>query len=744
MEKASSKIKYYHNENGPTISVTVKPIIKQDGLYFKDLTGDGVLTPYKDWRNSPTVRAKALAKELSVDEKIGLLFINSWKMGIYKDDPSKVDETGLLVEEIVEQDESIFNVEKTYGTHYTIEEMGIRHLILRENPTAEQLTDWINELNRVCEQTTHAIPIMVVSNSRNEHGEKVFGMNDASGVFASWPGTMGIAAAIKGSSLDIVDDFSNAIKTMWDSVGLKKGYMYMADVVSDPRWQRTYGTFGEDPQLISQIISRLVPIIQGSENGLSTDGVAMTIKHFPGGGARENGFDPHYKQGQWNVYKTHDSLNKYHLPAFKEAISKNVSSIMPYYAKPCLEKSAVQYDELGNPLKMIPRGFAFNEEFIQHLLRDQMNFKGYVNSDSGITNKMAWGVEDLDIPSRIALAINTGVDIISGSLDVFSAKEAYQRGINNYYDTHEVPYPYTKEQLVLTDEVLTRAVERTLKEKFELGLFDNPYRDPNVASQIVSTPKYWQQAYDVHLKSVVLLKNKNHVLPLTKDKLVNKKVYVECFRNNQEEAFEETQAIRELVRKNYAVEVVEDYHVADYAILLFSPKSGAYFNATPGYLELDICEDKTVCDIDELGCPSQSTHQETTLYGVRKIKDIYDAVKLNNGAVISNINFTLAWLVGNVEMYSDALLAGFNTFSKATLEVVFGKYSPTGKMPITLPRNDEVIKVNAKGECISPNDVPGYDKDQFMPEDLKDENHKAYAYRDECGNYYELDFGLSY
>ena len=62
----------------------------------------------------------------------------------------------------------------------------------------------------------------------------------------------------------------------------------------------------------------------------------------------------------------------------------------------------------------------------------------------------------------------------------------------------------------------------------------------------------------------------------------------------------------------------------------------------------------------------------------------------------------------------------------------------------TLPKGDEVLAVNAEGVCISPNDVPGYDKDQYMPAQLKDENGKAYAYRDAAGNYYELNFGLSY
>lgn len=746
MEKATSNIRYYKNPNGPVIGVTKKGVIEQEGLYFKDLTGDGILTTYKDWRKSPKERAGALAKALSVDEKIGLLFINSWKMGQYQEDKEKVDETGLLNEEIVEKDESIFNVEKTYGTTYTLKEMGIRHLILRQNPKPDELADWINQLNQVAEETDHAVPVMVVSNSRNEHGEIVFGMNDAAGVFAAWPGTMGIAAAVNGSSLDLIDDFADCIRQEWDAVGMRKGYMYMADVVTDPRWQRTYGTFGEDPKLVCDIMERLIPGIQGSEDGVTADGVAVTVKHFPGGGARENGFDPHYAQGQWNVYQTENSLQKYHLPAFQTAIHKKASSIMPYYAKPAAEKSQPQYDKNGEPMEMAPVGFAFNQAFIQGLLREQMGFEGYVNSDSGISNKMAWGVEALDVPSRVALAINTGVDIISGSLDVFSAKEAYERGINGYYTVqgHPVPEGYTAEQLVLTEETLNRAAARTLKEKFELGMFENPYRDPKRAVEVVATEKHWKDAYDVHVKSVVLLKNQEQTLPLSQEKLEGKKLYVECFRKDGEAAKMETEAVRSSIVSRHEVDLTEDYEDADYGLLFVSPSSGEYFNATRGYLELDICEGKTVVDVDGEGRPAETTHKETTLCNAGKIARISDAIRKNGGKVISSINVTLAWEVGNVERYSDALLAGFDTYTDAVADIVFGVHSPTGKLPITLPKNDAVLAVNKDGICVSHNDVPGYDKDRYMPERMKDENGKAYAYRDAAGNYYELNFGLSY
>ena len=73
-QKASEKIRYYKNENGPEIGVTQQQVICEDGLYFRDINGDGKLNTYKDWRKSPKERAKALAAELSVDKNRSAVF----------------------------------------------------------------------------------------------------------------------------------------------------------------------------------------------------------------------------------------------------------------------------------------------------------------------------------------------------------------------------------------------------------------------------------------------------------------------------------------------------------------------------------------------------------------------------------------------------------------------------------------------------------------------------------------------
>lgn len=744
MPKASNRIKTYRNANGPVVSTVDRRVFEQDGLTFKDIDGSGTLSAVNDWRNTPAERAAAYVKVLSVKEKIAQLFISDWRMAkypmtgpmasMYKDMERKTDAYGIL-DEGEFRGKTIFGEQHLPSTTTLLKAWFNRHVILRANATPADMADWMNEAHAVCEQCEHFIPVAAASNSRNENGELVFGMNDAGGVLATWPGTLGIAAAVKGYRIDLVDKFAATVRREWNACGLRKGYMYMADTMTDPRWQRTYGTFGEDPALISEIMTHIIPGIQGSAQGVTADGVAVTTKHFPGGGARENGFDPHYAAGQWNVYATPGSLETYHLPPFAAAVKAGTASVMPYYSKPAAAKSEPQHDLQGNVIEMEPYGFAYNRYFIDTMLRGQMGFTGYINSDTGIAHNMAWGVEMLDVPERIGFAVNhAGVDIISGLFDNDAGQQAYDRAHTDYYDTHPIPKGFTKDQLVLTDEALDRAVTRTLTELFALGMFENPFRDPEAAERVVADPADRAAAAEAHRRSVVLLKN-DGTLPLSSDR----KIYAEAFLKNPEQAKAATQALRAELAD---CTLVEDPAEADAALLFVSPSSGEYFNATPGYLELDICENKTVHNVDTEGRPTAETHTETTLSGAGRLAEIAAAVHAHGGKVISNINFTMAWQVGNVERLSDVLLAGFDTYRDATLDVIFGRFVPTGKLPITLPRGDEVLAVNEAGVCVSPNDVPGFAKDRYMPDALKDENGKAYAYRDAAGHYYEYGFGL--
>ena len=729
------------NTNGPTIGTTVKDAIQSGDKYYRDLNSNDVVDPFENWELDVDERVKDLVSRMTVDEKLGLMIIGDRTSGFVSSSTEDTSMGGIL-DEFTGEKSSMFGTSYVYGTTKAINDLHLRRFIFRDNISPENIAKWNNALQQLAESTDNGVPVVITSNSRNENGQMTFGMNDASGVFSTWPGTLGLAAAAlgdikKGGDAQLITDFAEIARKEWNATGIRKGYMYMADVVTDPRWQRAYGTFGERTDFVKDAIARVIKGFQGEE-GLETDGIALTTKHFPGGGARENGFDPHYELGQWNVYATEGSLEKYHLPPFKAAIENSTSSIMPYYARPAEDKSESQTYE-GKEIDLSDAvGFAYNKFFITDLLRNTMGFKGYINSDTGILGNMAWGMTDYkDDPAlQAAYAINAGTDIIGGLTNTTALKEAYERSSSDdYVASHNEKYYLTKDRI---DE----AAGRLLKEEFELGLFENPYRDPDEATELVNEARGKDIVYEAHQKSVVLLKNVNKTLPLTESKLSGKKVYVDYFDKTGDTA--SLLALRYAFSSDRKIDVTEDYTEADYAIFFISPSSGNYSSATEGFLELDICDGKTVINVDQsTGLPLTTTHEETTVKNAGNIKEIADTIHANGGLVIANVNITLPWLLGNVEPYVDALTVGFDTFTDATIDVITGEYSPTGVLPLTLPKNDAVISVNQNGECVSPNDVPGYDKDQYLPEELLDGNKKGYAYRDSEGNYYESNFGLS-
>lgn len=445
----------------PKIVARKKPVIEVNGLQFKDLNGNGKLDKYEDWRLSPEERAEDLIHQMMVDEKLGLFVICDKQMGKNVQDKSQTSHDGILSEVEKIRDSGPFKGTMEYGTTKMIKDMHIRHIILREKYQPSDLAKWVNALNEVAEETRLGIPVIVASNSRNENDRVTFDDEDRTTSFTAWPGTLGIAAT---QDLNVVKEFAETGRKEWNATNIRKGYMYMADTATDPRWYRITETFGEDPEFISKVIETIIETYQGKE--LAEDRIALTIKHFPGGGARENGYDPHYEEGKYNVYPTPGSLEKYHLPPFIAAVKKQPSSIMPYYAIPSNDKSASPQLPFVGPFEEV--GFAYNKGFIDGLLREKLGFNGYVNSDTGILTKMAWGVEELTEAERVAKAFQSGTDLISGHNEIKPFKDAYEQGL-------------------LSEELINQEAKRLLKELFALGLFENPYRDPEVADQIVNT-----------------------------------------------------------------------------------------------------------------------------------------------------------------------------------------------------------------------------------------------------------------
>ena len=667
------------------IQARVKPVVESDGLRFRDLNDNGVLDPYEDWRLSPAERAADLVSRMTPEEKIGLMVINSRSMGISQPDPALTSHDGALDEQFhtVKNDPHNSAGLPYEGTTQQITELHMRHFIMRETPKGSVIATWLNAMNEVAEGTRLGIPVLVSANSKNEQGGFKMGARPDDQDFTQWPGTLGLAAT---RDLELIAEFARCSRAEWAASGLRKGYMYMADTATDPRWFRTNGTFGEDPAFNAAAIGAVVRGFQG-ERGLERDGIALTTKHFPGGGARENGFDPHYAEGKYNVYPTPGSLAAYHLPPFQAAIDAGTASVMPYYAIPSAAKSAMPQEPLA---EFEDVGFAFNTGMLD-LLRT-MGHRGYVNSDSGVLSKMAWGVEELTVPQRVGKAVTAGTDLFADTNDVGSIREAFLGG------------QFTAERLDESARLLT-------EEMFALGLFDNPYVDPGRADEVVANAGFEAAAREAHLRSVVLLKNRAQVLPLRPDRLAGRRVYVELFEADLRVAkLDELRSALETAHPEIAF--TTDYREADVAVLFVNPSTGDYFRAS-GLLDLAI--------------------GEATNVNLAKIRRIRAAV----GELIIGLNVMLPWLPGNLEPLADGLVAGFETRTEAMFEVISGGYAPTGVLPLSLPIDEAAIAVDEEGRCASPNDVPGYDKERFM-------DGRRYVYVDADQNRYVSGFGLEY
>lgn len=667
------------------IGARVKPVLEVEGLVFRDLNANGVLDPYEDWRLSPAERAADLVARMSPEEKIGLMVINSRTMGISQPDKELTSHDGALDEQHhrIKNDPHNTAGLPYEGTTDQITNLHMRHFIMRETPAGSVIATWVNAMNEAAEGTRLGIPVIVAANSKNELGGFKMGGTPDDRDFTQWPGTLGLAAT---GDIELIADFAAKSRAEWVASGLRKGYMYMADTVTDPRWFRASGTFGEDPTFNAAAIGAVVRGFQGRD-GLARDGVAMTTKHFPGGGARENGFDPHYAEGKFNVYPTPGSLAAYHLPPFQAAIDAGTSSVMPYYAIPSTEKSAMPQSPLDDFEDV---GFAFNKGILD-LLRS-MGHRGYVNSDSGILSKMAWGVEELSVPERVGKAVMAGTDMIADTNDVGSIRTAYLQGL-------------------FTTDRLDDAARRLTEEMFALGLFDNPYVDPDRADQVVANAEFAAAAESAHRRSVVLMKNHDAVLPLTADRLAGRTVYVESFEADLRVA--ELDGLRAaLAAAHPSIRFTTDYHHADVAVLFLNPSTGDYFHAT-GLMDLDIHEATNVA--------------LAKITGIRAVVD----------QVVVGLNVKQPWLLGNVEPLADALVAGFDTRTETLFDAIVGVFAPSGRLPLTFPIDHAAVAVDEHGVCASPNDVPGYAKERFM-------DGRPYVYRDADGNRYQLGHGLTW
>ena len=485
----------------PELGYRSAQLLDTDGYQFKDFNRNGQLDPYEDWRLTCEERSRDLVSRMTLEQKAGFMLISTTRLknegGFGRNNSGQPITSGFKEEDNV-QDVNFFTREplgypmmSSAGTSRAVKEFHERHFILRTNTSVSILAKWANNLQELCESDGLGIPAMVASNPRNHITiDASVGLSVGETPFSQWPGELGLAAM---RDLELVREFADIARQEWVATGIRKGYMYMADLATEPRWQRVEGTFGEDAQLAADVMREVVLGFQGER--LNHQSVALTTKHFPGGGATEGGQDPHFRWGKREIFP--GGMFENNLIPFKAAIEAGTSSIMPYYSLP----AGTEFEEVG---------YAYNKQVLQGVLREKLGFKGIINSDTGPIEMMPWGVEDLSILERYKKALEAGVNIFSGTADPGKLIETLKT------------YP---ELLPLVDE----SVYLLLMEKFRLGLFENPYVNVEAAVQTAGKKEFQERANLALRKSVVLLRNEDagegKILPLAS----GTKVYVETY-----------------------------------------------------------------------------------------------------------------------------------------------------------------------------------------------------------------------
>ncbi|MBO1419307.1 glycoside hydrolase family 3 protein [Streptomyces sp. FH025] len=359
------------------------------------------------------------------------------------------------------------------GDHL-ITERGLTAFGMMAVPDARTMAEWNNHVQDLAASRRLGIPVTLASDPR--HG---FTTNPATafagGGFSAGPEPIGLGAT---DDPELVREYAELIGRELRAVGIRVAIHPMADLATEPRWARISGTFGEDPERVCRIITAYIRGLQGESIG--PDSVACMTKHFPGGGPQAGGEESHFAAGRSLAYP--GGQFETHLRPFEAAFAAGTAQIMPAYAIPA-----------GSGLTEV--GANFNHDVITGLLRGKYGFDGVVCTDFNAITGMEipglvtlpprhWGVEHLTVAEQVVLTLDAGADQLGGETDPELILAAVRSG-------------------AVTEARLDESVRRILRDKFRLGLFDDPYVDPDEAERVVGSVEGRELGRQVQRRSLV-------------------------------------------------------------------------------------------------------------------------------------------------------------------------------------------------------------------------------------------------
>lgn len=428
--------------------------------------------PWLDTDLSVDERVQLLLDAMTIEEKAGLFFHTMIAIGDLEE-PNPIFATPSAREFL----------ETKQMTHFNL---------LGAAPTGREIAAWQNALQRLAASTRLGIPVTLSTDPRHSFSENP-GASILAGPFSQWPETLGLAAT---RDEELVERFADIARQEYTAVGLRVALHPQVDLATEPRWARQTATFGEDAQLAGKLGAAYIRGFQGASFGPGS--VSTMTKHFPGGGPQKDGEDPHFPYGREQVYPGGEF--ELHLKPFEDALAAGTRQMMPYYGMPV----GTEYEEVG---------FGFNKSVITGLLRERYGFDGLVCTDWGLISDSeifgqpfparAWGVEDLTPRERMKKVLEAGADQFGGEANPELLLELIADG-------------------EVTEARLDVSARRILREKFELGLFENPYVDEDAADDIVGRAEFRAAGEDAQRASITVLSN-DGALPF----VGGRKLYVE-------------------------------------------------------------------------------------------------------------------------------------------------------------------------------------------------------------------------
>lgn len=706
-------------------------LLERDGFVFKDLNRNGELDVYEDWRRPLGERAENLAALLSIDEIAGLM-LYSEHQAVPTDSAGYWSSTynGVSLSRSGLPHSAISDKQKKF-----LSEDNLRAVLLVRAESPRIAAEWNNNLQAFCEGIGHGIPVNISSDPRHE-AEAFAEFNAGSGgKISQWPCQLGLAATFDP---ELVREFGRVASSEYRALGIATALSPQADLGTEPRWFRFYGTFGEDPVLARDMVKAYVDGFQTSdgkdriEGAWGYESVNCMTKHWPGGGSGEGGRDAHYCFGKYSVYPGND-LEEQLVPFLGGAFALNggtdcTSAIMPYYT------ISYNIDPSGRNV-----GNSYSSYIVNDLLREKYGYDGVVCTDWAITHDYqkvedatgkCWGYENATEAERHFAVLEAGVDQFGGNNEKQPVLDAYRLWVDKYGEAS-------------AQERFRKSARRLLMNMFRTGLFDNPYVDPARTESLVGCPEYMAKGFNAQLRSVVMLKNRNAALPQSRRAkvwfpMIHKRPSKGFFGNANGSDTWEYPMDTALVARYFDLAATPEE--ADFAFVYANePQGGHGYDVADrdaggnGYVPISLqygdytassARSESIAGGDPLEPSSNRSYRGKTVTtsNIGDMEAVMEARRvMGDKPIIVAVSVLRPFVPAEIEPYADGLLVAINVQHQAVLEIVSGAFEPQGLLPMQLPASMATVEK----QC-------------------EDRPHDMECYRDSEGNVYDFAFGMNW